>query len=204
MSPPVSADDHLRHLLSHPGNGLQQLNLMRPRLAGLDNDRVQFSHGLLDQIQPTQHRAGQPGMVGVEMAGQRLRQIRDLAPHPTLRQIGQHQRVGFAVDHRGQHRPGRHRLQTGRYRGKFDAGVFQHQLQPDDVSAPVAHQLHPIPGQHPQPTDLRRRHERRRQQAVLQQLRDPLRVTNVTLPPGHSLHMCAAFNSHTSITSSRQ
>ena len=41
-------------------------------------------------------------------------------------------------------------------------GVFQHQLQPDDVAGPVPHQLHPIPGQHPQPTDLRRRHERRR------------------------------------------
>src|SRR5688572_5120800 len=73
-------DEHLRDLLPHAGNGLQQLDLMRPRLAGLDNDRVQLGQGLLDQVQPTQHRAGQPGMVGVEIAGQRLRQVRDLAP----------------------------------------------------------------------------------------------------------------------------
>jgi hypothetical protein len=101
----------------HAGDGLQQLDLMRPRLAGLGDHRVQLRHGLLDQVQPTQHRAGQPGMVGVEMAGQRLRQVRDLAPHPTLRRIGEPQRVRFAVDHRGQNRPGRHRLQTRRHRG---------------------------------------------------------------------------------------
>jgi hypothetical protein len=44
-----------------------------PWLAGLDNDLIQLCHGLIDQVQPLQHRAGQPGMVGVEMAGQRLR-----------------------------------------------------------------------------------------------------------------------------------
>jgi hypothetical protein len=63
---------------------LQQLDLMLPRPAGVDNDRVQLRQGLLDKVQPTQHRAGQPGMVGVEVPSQRLRQVRDLAPHLPL------------------------------------------------------------------------------------------------------------------------
>ena len=40
--------------------------------------RVQLGQGLLHQIQPPQHRAGQPGMVGIEVAGQGLCQLRIL------------------------------------------------------------------------------------------------------------------------------
>ena len=105
-------------------------------------------------------------------------------------------RVGLAVDHRGQHRPRRHRLQAGRDRGQLDGGVFQHQLQPDDLSGPIPHQLHPVAGQHPQPPDLRWRHERRRQQSVLQQLRDPLRVTDVAFAAGHRLHVRGVQQPH--------
>jgi hypothetical protein len=62
------------------GNGLQQLDLVLPRPARFGDHRVQLDQGLLDQLQPPQHRAGQPGMVDIEMTGQRLSQIRDLAP----------------------------------------------------------------------------------------------------------------------------
>ena len=189
-------DDHLRDLRPDPGDGLQQLDLVLPRLAGLGDHRVQLGQGLLDQVQPTQHRAGQPGVVGVEVPGQRLGQIGDLAPHPALRQLGEPQRIGFAVDHRGQHRPRRHRLQARRDRGQLDAGVLQHQLQPDDLPGPVTHQLHPVPGQHPQPADLRWRHERRRQQPVLQQLRDPLRVPDIALAARHGLHVRGVQQPH--------
>jgi hypothetical protein len=60
------------------GNGLQQLDLVLPRPARVGDHRVQLDQGLLDQLQPPQHRAGQPGMVDIEMSGQRLSQIRVL------------------------------------------------------------------------------------------------------------------------------
>jgi hypothetical protein len=34
----------------------------------------------------------------IEGSGQRLSQVRDLAPHPTLRQIGQRERVDLTLD----------------------------------------------------------------------------------------------------------
>ena len=52
------------------------------------------------------------------------------------------------------------RLQTRRDRGQLDRGILQHQLQPDDLSGPIPHQLDSVAGQHPQPTNLRRRHKR--------------------------------------------
>jgi hypothetical protein len=48
-------DDHLRNLLPHAGNGLQQLDLMHPRLAGIHDGCLQLLQGLLDQVQSTQH-----------------------------------------------------------------------------------------------------------------------------------------------------
>ena len=93
------------------------------------------------------------------------------------------------VDHRRQDRPRRDRLQRRGHRGQLDRGVLEHQLQPHDLPGPVPDQLHPVAGQHPQPADLRRRHERRRQQPVLEQLRDPLRVPHIGLAPRHRLHV---------------
>src|SRR5215207_9165813 len=127
--------------------------------------------------------------MSIEGTGQRLGQVGDLAPHLSFGQVGEGERVGLTLDHRGQDRPGRHCLQTRRDRGQLDGGVFQHQLQPDNLTAPVSHQLHPIPGQHPQPADLWWWHERRRQQPVLQQLGDPLRVPDVALAARHRLHV---------------
>ena len=131
-------------------------------------------------------------------------QVRDLAPHPALRQLGQPQRVGLAVDHRGQHRPGRHRVQAGGDRGELDAGVFQHQLQPDRCpgsgrpsAAPGSGSASAAGGS---PAAARTTGANK---PVLQQLRDPFRVSTSLLRPGTAF-MCAAFSSHTSITSSRQ
>ena len=187
--------DDLRDRLPDPGNGLQQLDLMLPGPAGLSDDHVQLGQSLLDQLQPAQHRLGQLGMMGLEGSGQS-------SPGPgscaasDLGQIGELNQVGLAVDHRGQHRPRRHRLQAGRDRGQLDGGVFQHQLQPDHLPGAVAHQLHPVAGQHSQPADLWRRHERRRQQAVLQQLRDPFGVPDVALAAGHRLHVRGVEQPH--------
>jgi hypothetical protein len=55
--------------------------------------RIQLGERHLYQLQPPQDRLGQLSMVSVEGSGQRLRQIRDLLPHPTLRHLGQLERL---------------------------------------------------------------------------------------------------------------
>jgi hypothetical protein len=52
-------DDHLGNLDPDTGNGLQQLDLMRPRLARRLDHRIEFGQRRLDQIQAVQDRAGQ-------------------------------------------------------------------------------------------------------------------------------------------------
>jgi hypothetical protein len=52
---------------------------------------------------------------------------------------------------------------------------------------PVGDQLGPLPGQVAELAHRRRRHEARREQAVLEQLGDPLGVLDVGLPPRHLL-----------------
>ena len=153
-------------------------------------DLVELGQRLLDQVQPVAGSTGPAGRggrrSGPSSAWARsgiLRRILPLAISASTRG------VGLAVDHRGQHRPRRDRVQRRGHRRQLDRGVLQHQLQPHRLPGPVTHQLHPVPGQHPQPPDLRRRHERRRQQPVLQQLRDPLRVPHVGLAARHRLHV---------------
>ena len=109
----------------------------------------------------------------------------------------------LAVDHRGQHRPRRDRGQRRGHRRQLDRGVLQHQLQPDRLPGPVAHQLHPVPGQHPQPADRRRRHERRRNSPCSSSCAIHSASRTSVLRPGTAF-MCAALSSQTSITSSRQ
>src|SRR5688572_10459811 len=51
---------------------------MRPGPAGLRDHGIGFGQGVLDQLQALQHGAGQLGVLLVEVAGQRLEQLRDL------------------------------------------------------------------------------------------------------------------------------
>ena len=77
------------------------------------------------KMQPAQER-----VVFAEVAGQRRHQLRDLRPHPGLGHLGQHLRVAFAVDQRGQHLPSRHTEDVGRHRRQLDPGVLEFLLQP--------------------------------------------------------------------------
>jgi hypothetical protein len=196
-------DDHLRDLLSYARNGLQQFQLVRPRGERGGEHSIEFGEGVLDQLQAVQHGAGQLGVARVEMPGQRLGQGRDLGAHLAAGQFGQHRRITLAGDQRVQHRPRRDRGQARGDHRQLDRRVLQHQLQPGGLPGAIAHQLHPVAGQHPQPSDVGRRHEARPDQPALQQLGDPLRVPHIRFRRGIAL-MCAALASQTSITSSRQ
>lgn len=97
--------DHLGNLLPDPGDGLEQVELVLPRPAGLGDHGVQLGDRAVDVIEPVQESGDQPGVVGVEVSGQRLGQLRNLDPHPALGHLREHPRVAFAGDHRRQHRP---------------------------------------------------------------------------------------------------
>ncbi len=162
---------------------------MRPRRHRRRDRRVQLRQRGLDVVEPVQHRSDQQRMMVVEVPGQRLHQVDPLAAHLPVRQLRHSRRVAVARDQLGEHLPRRDRGHAGRHRGQLDRGVLQDPLQPHRVASAVAHQLHPVAGQVPQPANLRPWHERRRHQPVLEQLRDPLRVLDVGLAPGHRLHV---------------
>ncbi len=75
MSAPVSAMNTCATLTPTPGMVAQHLDLMRPRRAGRLDYEIQLGQRVLDHVQAVQDRAGQPGVVGVEVAGQRLGQF---------------------------------------------------------------------------------------------------------------------------------
>ncbi|MCW2695315.1 MAG: hypothetical protein JWR62_400 [Modestobacter sp.] len=178
-------EDHLRHLRPDSGNGLQWFQLVRPGLAGCRDHRVELGEGVLGQLQPMQHGARPLGVLVVEVPGQRLDQLRDLDPHLALGHFGEDLRITFAGDQRGQHRPGRDAGQARRHREQLDARVLQHEFQAGHLAGAVGHQLHPVAGRHLQPADVGRRHERRADQPVLEQLGDPLGVLDVGLGSLH-------------------
>jgi len=70
MSPPVSARITWA-TFTPPGNGLQQLDLVRPRPAGLGDHRIQRRQIGLDRVQPAEDAAGQLGVAGVEAVAEK-------------------------------------------------------------------------------------------------------------------------------------
>jgi hypothetical protein len=119
--------------------------------------------------------------VVVEVPGEGLGQVGDLAAQLGTREVGHHRRVPFPGDQGRHHRPGGDPGDVGRDRGDLDRGVLEQLLQPVRVPGPVALQLHPVAGQVPQPADRGLGDERGGDQAVLQELGDPLRVADIGL-----------------------
>ena len=190
MSPPVSAMITCATFGPTPGMVCSSSIWCAHGAHAAAIDRVQLGQCLLDR--------GPAGPGSTRPAGRGGRRSDPPAPGPgrgscdrirPLAISASTRASRLAVDHRGQHRPRRDRGQRRGHRGQLDRGVLQHHLQPDRLPGPVAHQLHPVPGQHPQPPDRRWRHERRRQQPVLEQLGDPLRVPHVGLAARHRLHV---------------
>jgi hypothetical protein len=73
------------------------------------------------------------------------------------------------------------------HRGQLDVGIFQHLLDPIERPRPVIDQGGPEAGQVAQRPDRRLRDEAGPDQAVLQQVQQPLAVAHVGLPAGDRL-----------------
>ena len=128
-------------------------------------------------------------MVLGDAAVQRPLQLGDLAPQAPLGQLGQPLRVILAVDDRPDHGPARDPQHVAGDVAQLDVGVLQHLLDPVGHRGAVADQLGPLSRQVAELADLRRRDEAGREQAVLEQLRDPLGVLDVGLAAGDLLEL---------------
>ena len=120
----------------------------------------------------------------------------DLAPAVAPRQLGQRRRVVLAGDQRLDHGPARDAQHVGGDAGQLDVGVLQHLLDAVGHRGPVADQLGPLPRQVAQLADRRRRDEAGREQAVLEQLGDPLGVLDVGLAAGDLLDVLGVDQHH--------
>jgi hypothetical protein len=76
-------------------------------------------------VDAAQHGRAEEAVVIVEVAGQRLAQLRKLDPHPTVSQIGEHPGVTLPGDHRVQHLAAGYAVQVADHRVEFDLRVFQ-------------------------------------------------------------------------------
>ena len=126
-------------------------------------------------------------MVLRDPAVQGLLQLGDLAPQAALGQLGQVLRILAACDDRPKHSPARDAQHVAGDAGQLDVGVLQHLVDAVDHRRPVADQFGPLPGQLAEFTDRGRRDEAGGEQAVLEQLGDPLGILDVGLAAGDGL-----------------
>ena len=131
----------------------------------------------------------QERVVLVEPPVQRLGQLGDLVPQPTLGQIGQHDGVVVAGDQRVEHQPTGHPEDVGGNGRQLDPGVLQQLLQPLGLPGTLTGDRGPRPGQVPQLADRLGRHERGLHQAVRAELREPGRVRDIGLTARDRLHV---------------
>ena len=138
-------------------------------------------------VDGVQQHPGQFAVVVVEPAGQRLDQFAVPGLQPAPGQPGQPARVTLPADQRLDHVPDRGQVHPRRDARHLDQRVLQQLLQPLVVPGPFPGQVHPQPGVVPQPTDLRRRHERGPQHPPLGQLGQPDGVQLVGLRPARDV-----------------
>ena len=180
-----------------PGDGVEPVTGPGERDAGLAG--VVGEHGVDAFVEPgdrgfevggvLQAQPDQQGVVVAEPPAQRLAQRGDLAAQPALGQLGEHLGVAFTGDQRGEHRPPGHAEHVRGDRVQLDPGVLQRLLDPLALAGVGLDEPFAVAGQVPQLADRRRGHEAAPQQAVFEQLGQPLGVQDVALAAGQDLHV---------------
>lgn len=189
MSPPVSAMNTCEVITPGPGDRAQQLELVVPRRHPRDDLRIELAQRHLGVLQTGQQRPHQQRMMLIEPPRERLSQVGEPAAHPVTGEVLHHHRAPLPGDQRAEHGPRGPTGDVRRHHRQLDRGVLQQLLQPARVTRAVPHHLQAVAGQVAQLTDLRRRHKRRTQQPMLEQLGDPLRVLHIGLATRHRLHV---------------
>ena len=110
-----------------------------------------------------------------------------LLPEAPLGQAGQGRRVRLALDQRRQHGTARDPQDVGGDRAQLQVRCLQELLDAVRLIGPRPDELLPVAGGLPQVADGGRGDEAPAQQAVLEELRDPLGIQGILLPAGQGL-----------------
>lgn len=116
-----------------------------------------------------------------KLALQSQLQLRDLRLHAATGRLGQFRGIFFSVHQPIEHFASRNAQNVAGYRSQLDVGVLQELVDAIGDSRVFTLQLSAMAGQIPQFALWPRRHETAPQQAVLQQLGNPLGVLDVSL-----------------------
>ena len=180
-------DDALGGPFADPGDGVEAVTGLDERepisLVVATGRRlvVELGDGRFEVGGVVQAQPDQQGVVVAEPAAQRFAQLGDLLAQHPLGQLGEHVGVAFTGDQRRQHRPARHPQHVRGDRVQLDPGVLEGLLDPLALGGVGLDQPFAVAGQVPQLADRRGRHEAAAQQAVLEQLGQPLGVSHVGL-----------------------
>src|SRR6266511_2859988 len=143
----------------------------------------------IELIEPTEHRREDEPLVRADAPRQSLFEGGSLAAHPSPGEPGEGGRIGLALDERPEDRQAGHASDVGGDRGELDVGALEHLLDPVDLRRSVPDERGSVAGQLAQLAFGPGRDEARPQEAVAEEIGDPLRVTDVGLAPRHGLQV---------------
>jgi hypothetical protein len=122
-------------------------------------------------------------------AGQRLDQGRAFVPQRPPRQVRQLGRIGLAGDERAHDRPPAHAEDIAHHPRDLEVGDIERLLDALGVLRDLAHDLFARPGQIPYLLDCGGRHKAPPDQAMGEQIGNPLGILHITLAAWHAANV---------------
>ena len=190
-------DDRFGGPLRHPRDGVEVVTGLFERdagLVGVGREQgvdlvVESGHGRFEVIDVVEAHPDQQGVMVTETSLQGPAQLGDLVAELALGQVCECLGIALTGDERAQHGPARHAHDVRRDRVQLDARVLESLLDALALLGVGLHEALAVAGQIPQLADHPGRHEAPSQQAVLEQLRDPLGVEDIALATREDLEM---------------
>ncbi len=191
---PIHVDADLGHedfrcALIDTGNGIEALHRVREGHQDRRDTLAQRGHGLFEMVEMGEDLGREKGVMGAEVAGERLPQGREFGPHAAPRQLGQDRGVARALHEGLQHGAARGAEDVPGHGRQLDAGIFEHLVDPVRFAGALLDERLPIAREIPELANGCWRHKAPPQKAMLQQLREPRTVLHVRLPARHLFNM---------------
>jgi hypothetical protein len=162
----------------------------------LDNLVADCCDLLIQKVDMHQVLRNQKAVLRIHHTGERLLQERQFVAQAPLRQLSHRRRIRLTGNQCFQHPASRHPQDIGRNAGQFNVGILQHLLHPVDHPCALFDQCDAIAGQIAQVTLRLGWNEAGFQQAMHQQLGQPLGILDIGLAPGHMFDVLCVDQQH--------
>jgi hypothetical protein len=187
--PPHFGKEDLQHPPTHARDSVQSLHELFERTQAFGDSRIQPLNGTFQRSNHGQQFSQQETMVRRQAALQCRNESVAFARSSQQRQTGQHLRPALAL---GKHMQGgaagfAHHL--GEDRTELEVGFLEQFMDPIDVARALLLETAAVPGQIAQVALRLGRNERGFEQAMLQQVSDPLGIFAIGLAPWNGFHM---------------